>query len=109
MGFRARYSSRPLSERIVRQQVRFGASGTIPSVKALVHRACSCLPSGAQTQGGGTFLTARGNVDIDDPERSPQPSGPRASRTSRRRFWLRRIGVLMVIFLLWLAWSIGGA
>lgn len=30
-------------------------------------------------------------------------------RTSRRRFWLRRIGVLVAIVLLWLSWSIGGA
>ena len=54
-------------------------------------------------------LTARGDVDIDDPKKDQQPSIRRASRPSRRRFWLRRAGVVLVIALLWLTWSIGGA
>jgi Phosphodiester glycosidase len=30
-------------------------------------------------------------------------------RPSRRRYWLRRLGVVLMVALLWLAWSIGGA
>jgi len=31
------------------------------------------------------------------------------SHPSRRRFWVRRLGALMVVFLVWLTWSVGGA
>ncbi|MHB1472154.1 MAG: phosphodiester glycosidase family protein [Dermatophilaceae bacterium] len=40
---------------------------------------------------------------------SPTGQGREVSWPSRRHFWVRRAGVVMVVFLLWLAWSIGGA
>ena len=54
-------------------------------------------------------MTARGDVDIDDPEENRKPSQGPVARPGRRRFWLRRAGVVVVVVLLWLAWSIGGA
>jgi hypothetical protein len=48
-------------------------------------------------------------VQVEDPEKHQRPPLPRAQGTSRRRFWVRRIGVILVVVLLWLAWSIGGA
>ena len=54
-------------------------------------------------------MTARGDLKLDDPERRQRPSGRRVPGASRRRFWIRRAGVLMVVLLLWPAWSIGGA
>jgi hypothetical protein len=55
-------------------------------------------------------LTSRGDLRVKDPERYRRPGrrGARGKR-SRLRFWLRRIGVLLVILLLWLTWSIGSA
>jgi hypothetical protein len=54
-------------------------------------------------------LAARDDLKIEDPEQDQRPL-PRAEHgASRRRFWLRRIGVLFVVLLLWLTWSIGGA
>jgi hypothetical protein len=37
------------------------------------------------------------------------PTGHRVVQPTRRRFWLRRLGVVLALFLLWLAWSVGGA
>jgi hypothetical protein len=54
-------------------------------------------------------LAAGGDVDIDDPEKHGHPSQRPAPRRGRGRFWLRRAGVVVVILLLWLTWSIGGA
>ncbi len=57
-------------------------------------------------------MTVRGDLRIEDPEKHRRPSRPsrRAVRgASRRRYWMRRIGVLVVVVLLWLTWSIGGA
>jgi len=56
-------------------------------------------------------LATRSDRQVDprlsgDPSRSPDRRG---SQGRRRRFWVRRAGVVIVIFLLWLAWSIGGA
>lgn len=56
-------------------------------------------------------MASRDDLKIQDPQRY-RPRSPRtrtSRRTSRRRFWLRRIGVLLLIFLLWLTWSIGSA
>ena len=53
-------------------------------------------------------MTARGDLKLDDPQK-PRPSGRGVQGTSRRRFWIRRAGVLMVVVLVWLTWSIGGA
>ena len=54
-------------------------------------------------------MTARGDVTTHDPGKQMRPARRAPSRPSRRRFWLRRAGVLLVIVLAWLAWSIGGA
>src|SRR5450759_3891564 len=54
-------------------------------------------------------LTARTDLRIEDPERRRRSPKRKASRPSRRRFWVRRVGVLMVVLLLWPIWSIGGA
>ena len=54
-------------------------------------------------------MTARGDVRIEDPHRHRSPSRHGASRPSRRLFWVRRVGVLMVALLLWPSLSIGGA
>jgi hypothetical protein len=37
------------------------------------------------------------------------PTGQHAVRPTRRRFWLRRLGVVLALFVLWLTWSVGGA
>ena len=54
-------------------------------------------------------MTARGDLKTDTYERPLQPPRRGPSRPTRRRFWLRRLGVLIVVLLLWLTWSIGGA
>jgi hypothetical protein len=54
-------------------------------------------------------LTASGDVQVEDPEKNQGPSGRRVPGVSRRRFWGRRIGQVLVVALLWLTWSIGGA
>jgi len=54
-------------------------------------------------------LTARGDLKIEEPEKHHRPPEQAGRSPSRRRFWLRRAGVLMVVLLLWLTWSIGGA
>ena len=54
-------------------------------------------------------MTARGDLKIEDPQEHHRPPGQAGRSPSRRRFWLRRVGVLMVVLLLWLTWSIGGA
>jgi hypothetical protein len=54
-------------------------------------------------------LTARDDVQIEDPQKHQRPSRRRVRGASRRRFWLRRMGVVLVIVLLWLTWSIGSA
>jgi hypothetical protein len=49
-------------------------------------------------------------VTIDRATAGPgRRTQPAARRPSRRRFWLRRAGLLTIILLLWPAWSIGGA
>ena len=53
-------------------------------------------------------MTARGDLKLEHPDRQ-RPSGRRVPGVTRRRFWVRRAGVLIVILLLWLTWSIGGA
>ena len=48
----------------------------------------------------------------DQTETPPQEHrrpGARRKRPTRRRFWARRIGALMLVFLVWLTWSLGGA
>ena len=54
-------------------------------------------------------MTARGELKIEDPAKPRRPRAHLVSGVSRRRIWLRRVGVLMVVLVLWLAWSIGGA
>src|SRR5664280_997075 len=54
-------------------------------------------------------LTASGDLKIEEPQQVRRPARHQVSRPSRRRFWVRRLGVLMVVLLLWLTWSIGSA
>jgi hypothetical protein len=54
-------------------------------------------------------LSTRGELTLEDPQKDRRPRKGPASRPSRRRIWMRRIGVLLVVVLLWLTWSIGGA
>jgi len=54
-------------------------------------------------------LSSRGDLKLEDPPKYRRPARHQASRPSRRRFWIRRVGVLTVVFALWLTWSIGGA
>src|SRR5665647_1880699 len=57
----------------------------------------------------GVKLTALGGKKINNLEEHRRPPRPGRSRPSRRRYWVRRAGVVLVVLLLWLAWSIGGA
>jgi Phosphodiester glycosidase len=54
-------------------------------------------------------LTARSDVKIENPQTSRRHPQRGASRPSRRRYLVRRAGVVLMVLLLWLAWSIGGA
>lgn len=54
-------------------------------------------------------MTAEPDLRVEDPKELRRPPKHKAFRPGRRRFWLRRIGVLMLVLLLWLAWLIGGA
>ncbi|HEY8653980.1 MAG TPA: phosphodiester glycosidase family protein [Dermatophilaceae bacterium] len=54
-------------------------------------------------------MTTRTDIQIDTPQKHRQPPRPGVSRPSRRRIWLRRAGVVILVPLLWLGWSIGGA
>ena len=54
-------------------------------------------------------MTARSDLKIEDPQKQQQRSRHTAFRPRRRRIWVRRIGLLMVMLLLWPAWSITGA
>ncbi|HEX7536346.1 MAG TPA: hypothetical protein VF391_05010, partial [Dermatophilaceae bacterium] len=58
-------------------------------------------------------MTSQGEVQVKHPEEDRRPSRSEvsvsASRRQRHRFWVRRAGVVLVVVLLWLAWSIGGA
>jgi hypothetical protein len=46
---------------------------------------------------------------IEPPGQDSRRPPPGVSEPSWRRHWLRRAGVVMVVLLLWLTWSIGGA
>ena len=54
-------------------------------------------------------MTSRGDLRVEDPERYRGRTRRAVRGKGRRRFWLRRIGVLVLILLLWLTWSIGSA
>ena len=54
-------------------------------------------------------MTSRGDLRVEDPERYRGRTRRAVRGKVRRRFWLRRIGVLVLILLLWLTWSIGSA
>ena len=56
-----------------------------------------------------TELTTRSDTAAGPPKGQRRASRHAASLPSRRRFWVRRVGVLLVVLLLVLAWSIGGA
>ena len=54
-------------------------------------------------------MTTRSDLRTDDPQKQQPRPRRKALARRRRRVWVRRIGVLMVVLLLWPAWSIGGA
>lgn len=54
-------------------------------------------------------MTAHGGVKIESPQKHRRPRRPGEFRPRRRRLWVRRVGVLMVVLLLWPAWSISSA
>ena len=54
-------------------------------------------------------LATRSDKRIETPQKHRRPPGSGVSGPSRRRFWARRAGVVVVVLLLWLTWSIGGA
>jgi len=54
-------------------------------------------------------LTTRSDLRTDDPQKQQPRPRRKALARRRRRVWVRRVGVLMVVLLLWPAWSIGGA
>jgi hypothetical protein len=54
-------------------------------------------------------MTTRSDYQIDTPPQDRRPRRNGASRPTRRRIWMRRAGVVMVVVLLWLTWSVGGA
>jgi len=54
-------------------------------------------------------LTARGDEKTEDPQKHGRRSRHGAPRPRPRGFWARGVGVLVVVLLLWPAWSIGGA
>ena len=54
-------------------------------------------------------MTAQGGLKIENPQKYRRPTLHGWLRPLRRRFWLRRVCVLMVVLLVWPAWSIGGA
>jgi Phosphodiester glycosidase len=54
-------------------------------------------------------MTVLGDKKTKDRKGYQRPAGPGRPGPSRRRFWVRRAGVVLVVLLLWPAWSIGGA
>ena len=54
-------------------------------------------------------MTTRSDYQTETPPEHRQRPRARRTRPTRRRLWVRRIGALMVVFLLWLTWSVGGA
>jgi hypothetical protein len=53
-------------------------------------------------------MTTRSDYQTQTPPEHRRPRA-RRRRPTRRRLWVRRIGALMVVFLVWLTWSVGGA
>ena len=51
----------------------------------------------------------RSETQVENPPEYRKQPRHGAPRPSRRRYWVRRVGVVMVVFLLWLTWSVGGA
>ena len=54
-------------------------------------------------------MTTRTDSQIETRAEDRRASRQRVSRPSRRRIWMRRAGVVLVVPLLWLTWSVGGA
>ena len=54
-------------------------------------------------------MTARGGLKIENPQKHRRHRRPSELRPNRRRFWVRRVGGLVVVLLLWPAWSINAA
>src|SRR5665811_2412169 len=54
-------------------------------------------------------MTTRTDSQVETPQEHRRPTRREVSRPSRRRIWLRRAGVVILVPLLWLSWSIGSA
>ena len=54
-------------------------------------------------------LTALDDKQVEAPQDHRRATRSGVSRPSRRRIWVRRAGVVILVPLLWLGWSIGGA
>jgi hypothetical protein len=54
-------------------------------------------------------LPARDGLKIETPQKQRRHRRPNELRPNRRRFWVRRVGGLIVVLLVWPAWSIGSA
>ena len=54
-------------------------------------------------------MAAEADLRVEGSQGRRRPPKSRASRPGRRRIWARRVGVLIVVLLLWPAWSIGDA
>jgi hypothetical protein len=52
-------------------------------------------------------MTTRTDSQVDTPQELRRATRPGVSRPSRRRIWLRRAVVVILVPLLWLSWSIG--
>jgi uncharacterized protein YigE (DUF2233 family) len=93
-------SATPLPGSLV---ARWGTPLRLPILAATHLPACRCWKR------RNAVLTAEADLRVEDPKEHRRPPKHKTSRPGRRRFWVRRIGVLMVVLLLWLTWSIGGA
>src|ERR1017187_2653870 len=75
-----------------------------PTVLAAMH-----LPGCRCWKRRNAVLTAEADLRVKDPKKHRRPPRNKATPPGRRRFWVRRVAVLMAVLLLWLTWSIGGA
>ncbi len=54
-------------------------------------------------------MTTSTASQVGTPQEHRRPPRPEVSRPGRRRIWLRRAGAVLLVPLLWLSWSVGGA
>ena len=54
-------------------------------------------------------MTIRSDYQTENPKQAHRRPGARKKPPSRRRLWARRVGAILLVPLLWLTWSVGGA